>query len=133
MISDMPSLATPNLELSPAEMMRMGEACLRAAVSHIAELPQSPRSQLEHAAEIAKSLREPSPEIGTTFDELLHFLMERVFPFSINTAHPAYLGYIPGGGLFPAALAEMEDRGYVMRDAMPYEPCRPSDPPACPP
>ncbi len=101
----MPS-SPPNLEFSPAEMLRMGEACVRAAVNHIADLPQSPRSQLDRAAEIAVSLREPAPESGMAFDDLLHFLMERVFPVSINTAHPAYLGYIPGGGLFPAALAE---------------------------
>jgi aromatic-L-amino-acid decarboxylase len=101
----MPS-SPPNLELSPAEMLRMGEACLRAVVSHIAALPQSPRSHLDHAAEVASSLREPPPESGMAFEELLRFLMERIIPFSINSAHPAYLGYIPGGGLFPAALAE---------------------------
>ncbi len=87
-------------------MLRMGEACLRAVVHHIEALPHSPRSQLDRAAEFATSLREPAPEHGMAFEELLRFLMERVFPFSINTAHPAYMGYIPGGGLFPAALAE---------------------------
>ncbi len=95
-----------NLELSAAEMMRMGEACLRAAVNHISNLPTSLRSQLDNAAELAEGLEEPPPETGAAFEDLLRLLMERVFPVSINTAHPAYLGYIPGGGLFPAALAE---------------------------
>ncbi|MCI0690544.1 pyridoxal-dependent decarboxylase [candidate division KSB1 bacterium] len=94
-----------NLELSTEAMLRMGEACLRAVVKHIAELPHSPRSNLENIIEIAKSLREPPPETGADFDTLLRFLMERVIPVSINTAHPAYMGYIPGGGLFPSAIA----------------------------
>jgi aromatic-L-amino-acid decarboxylase len=32
--------------------------------------------------------------------------MDTVIPISINTAHPAYIGYIPGGGLFPSAVAD---------------------------
>ncbi len=94
-----------NLELSPAAMRRMGEACLRAVVDHIAKLPNSPRANLDNIVEIAKALREPPPEAGADFETLLKFLMERVIPVSINTAHPAYMGYIPGGGLYPSALA----------------------------
>lgn len=95
-----------NLELSPAAMQRMGEACLRAVVEHIANLPAAPRSNLNNIVEIAQSLREAPPETGTDFESLLKFLMERVIPVSINTAHPAYMGYIPGGGLYPSALAD---------------------------
>jgi aromatic-L-amino-acid decarboxylase len=32
--------------------------------------------------------------------------MSDVFPVSINTAHPSYMAYIPGGGLFPSAIAD---------------------------
>jgi aromatic-L-amino-acid decarboxylase len=95
-----------NLELSLEAMQRMGEACLRAVVDHIANLPASPRVNLENIVEIAKALREPPPETGADFDTLLKFLMEHVIPVSINTAHPAYMGYIPGGGLYPSALAD---------------------------
>jgi aromatic-L-amino-acid decarboxylase len=95
-----------NLELSPEAMLRMGEAALKAVVEHIKNLPQSPRSNLEKGAEITKSLREPAPEQGTDFNSLLDFLMNEVIPVSINTPHPAYMGYIPGGGLYPSAVAE---------------------------
>lgn len=95
-----------NLELSPEAMLRMGETCLRAVVKHIAELPNSPRANLDNIVEIAKSLHEPPPETSTDFESLLNFLMERVIPVSINTAHPAYMGYIPGGGLFSSAIAD---------------------------
>ncbi len=95
-----------NLELSPEAMQRMGEAALKAVVEHIKNLAQSPRSYLENGPEIAKSLREPAPEQGTDFNSLLDFLMNKVIPVSINTPHPAYMGYIPGGGLYPSAIAE---------------------------
>jgi len=99
-------MKTFNLELSPEAMQRMGEAALKAVVEHIKNLPQSPRSNLEKGPEIAKSLREPAPEKETDFDSLLDFLMSKVIPVSINTPHPAYMGYIPGGGLYPSAIAD---------------------------
>lgn len=96
-----------NLEL-PAEVMQaMGEACVRTVVQHIVDLPHSPRANLANAAAIAHSLREPPPETGTAFAELLPFLMEKIIPVSINAAHPTYMGYIPGGGLYPSALADL--------------------------
>jgi len=95
-----------NLELTPEAMFKMGEAALKAVVDHIINLPNAPRSNLENSAEIARSLREPSPEKGTEFESLLDFLMNKVIPVSINTPHPAYLGYIPGGGLYPSAIAD---------------------------
>ncbi len=95
-----------NLELTPEAMMKMGEAALKAVVDHIKSLPDSPRSNLENSPEIARSFRESPPEKGTNFESLLDFLMNKVIPVSINTAHPAYLGYIPGGGLYPSAIAD---------------------------
>jgi len=32
--------------------------------------------------------------------------MNTIVPVSINTPHPAYIGYIPGGGLYPSAIAD---------------------------
>lgn len=95
-----------NLELSPEAMREMGEAAVRAAVAHIAALPEMPRSGLEGKEDLVRSLREPSPETGTDFSTLLDFLMTRVIPASINAAHPTYVAYIPGGGLYPSAVAD---------------------------
>lgn len=95
-----------DLELSPEVMRRMGEAALEAVVDHIKNLPDSPRSNLEKGKEISRTLRECSPEEGTDFGQLLDFLMNEVIPVSINAPHPTYMAYIPGGGLFPSALAD---------------------------
>ena len=95
-----------NLELTPESMLQMGESAVKAVVDHIINLPSAPRSNLANSAEIVRSLREPSPEEGTDFESLLYFLMNKVIPVSINTTHPAFLGYIPGGGLYASAIAD---------------------------
>jgi len=95
-----------DLELSAEAMLRMGRSAVEAAVNHIINLPEAARSNLENSLKIIESLREPSPEKGMSFESLLDFLMNEVIPVSINTPHPAYLGYIPGGGLYPSAVAD---------------------------
>lgn len=95
-----------DLELTPEAMLKMGEAALKAVVDHIKNLPSSPRSSLENSVEIARSFQESPPEKGTNFETLLDLLMNKVIPVSINTAHPAYMGYIPGDGLYPSAIAD---------------------------
>jgi len=101
-----PGPDAPSLELSPDSMRAMGEAAVRAVAEHIAALPSAPRSGLEGADDLARTLREPPPEAGTAFAPLLDFLMNTVFPASINAAHPTYVAYVPGGGLYPSAVAD---------------------------
>ena len=95
-----------DLELSQNEMYEMGEKCLHEVIKHIVALPEAPRSNLKNGVEVARALREGVPFKPESFNSLLQLLLEKVFPVSINTAHPDYLGYIPGGGLYPSALAD---------------------------
>jgi aromatic-L-amino-acid decarboxylase len=96
-----------NLEFTPDEMRRMGEQVLRRVVEFVASLPSQPiQGGLNHAAELCRSLREPVPEQGVSLEPLLEHLFRDLIPRSFNTASPGYLAYIPGGGLYPAALAD---------------------------
>ncbi len=95
-----------DLELSPEEMTRMGEQTLRAVIDHIVALQDAPRSDIEFGPEIVKHLKDVVPFEPNSFENLLDFLVRNVIPYSINTAHPDYLGYIPGGGLYPSAVAD---------------------------
>ncbi len=95
-----------DLELTPEAMLRMGKAAVDAVVEHIINLPDAPRSDLDNGKKISRSLWEKSPEKGMDFETLLDLFMNTVIPASINTPHPAYLGYIPGGGLYPSAIAD---------------------------
>jgi aromatic-L-amino-acid decarboxylase len=56
---------------------------------------------------LARALRAPLPERGQPFEKLLRLLFGRIIPASLNTASPGYLAYIPGGGLFHAAVADL--------------------------
>jgi len=100
------SIKEKNLELTPEAMLEMGEAALRSIVEHIKNLPDSLRSNLDEGEAISRVLRESSPEEGTEFSVLLDFLMNKVIPVSINAPHPTYMAYIPGGGLYPSAVAD---------------------------
>jgi aromatic-L-amino-acid/L-tryptophan decarboxylase len=95
------------LEPSSAEMRGMVEAALARVVAHIESLPAQPAFATEGAVALARSLVEPLPEEGTPFPALLDLLFERAIPATFNAAGPGYLAYIPGGGLFHAAVADL--------------------------
>jgi aromatic-L-amino-acid decarboxylase len=95
-----------NLELTPEDMLRMGETALRSAVDHIARLPDSSCNDLDQYPKVADSLLEPPPEEGMDFEPVLDFLMKRAIPASMTHPHPAFMGYVPAGGLFPSAVAD---------------------------
>lgn len=94
------------LELSPRAMRRLAEAALERAVDHVTSLPEQPAADTAGGAELARSLVEDLPEEGAEPEALLDLLFQRLVPKSFNSAGPGYLAYIPGGGLFHAAVAD---------------------------
>jgi len=100
-----------DLEFSPAQMHAMGDAVLRRVIAHLATIGEQPIRGDVDAAELCRALREPAPEQGTTLDPLLEALFDEWIPRSYNTASPGYLAFIPSGGIFPAALADLISNG----------------------
>jgi aromatic-L-amino-acid decarboxylase len=95
------------LEPTGREMRRLVDAAMERIVDHIESLPAQPSADHDGAIDLARSLRESLPEQGVPFDEILHLFFERAVPKSYNTAGPGYLAYIPGGGLFHTAVADL--------------------------
>lgn len=96
-----------DLDLPPDTMQAMGEAVVTRAVAHLASLADQPSSGDVDAADLCRALREPSaPETGTALEPLLDQLFDELIPRSFTTPGPGYLAYIPGGGVYPAALAD---------------------------
>ncbi len=95
-----------NLELSAEEMLRMGETALRSIVDHIAQLPDASCNDLDQYPNVIDQMSESPPEEGADFGPVLDFLMNKAIPASITHPHPAFMGYIPGGGLYPSAVAD---------------------------
>jgi aromatic-L-amino-acid decarboxylase len=84
----------------------MGEAVLRRVVDHLASLGDQPACGDVDVAELCRSMREAAPEEGVPLDGLLDSLFDDWVPRSFTTPGPGYLAFIPGGGLYPAALAD---------------------------
>jgi len=95
------------LELSEQAMRELVERALMRILPHVATLSEQPAQDLEAADELAFSLVEPLPRSGTALEPLLDLLFDRAIPKSLNTAGPGYLAYIPGGGIFHAAVADL--------------------------
>jgi len=88
-------------------MREMIELAMDRITHHIETLPEQPMHATRGGKKIARWLREPMPEQGTSFDRILKRLFGKVIPTSLNTASPGYLAYIPGGGVFHAAVADL--------------------------
>jgi aromatic-L-amino-acid decarboxylase len=95
------------LEPDAAEMHRLVDEAMRRIVAHIEALPSMPAANVEGATEFARTLIEPLPRSGESYQSLLDFLFDEAIPRSFNAAGPGYLAYIPGGGIFHAAVADL--------------------------
>jgi len=95
------------LEPDAAEMRRLLDEASRRVIAHIESLPVQPARNVDDAKEFARGLIEPLPRKGESFEKLLDFLFDEAIPRSFNTAAPGYLAFIPGGGVFPAAVADL--------------------------
>ena len=95
------------LEPSAAEMRRLAGAALERIVAHVESLPDQPAGGTGGGHALARELAEPMPREGAAAEELLDLLFERAIPPSFNAASPGYLGYVPGGGLFASAVADL--------------------------
>jgi aromatic-L-amino-acid decarboxylase len=111
MLVDSAAKDLANLELTPAEMRQLAESAVSRVITHIERLPAQPASGDVRAEDLCTSMREPSPEHPTAFEPLLDALFERWIPRSFTAAGPGYLAFIPGGGLFPAAVADFISDG----------------------
>jgi len=93
------------LEPDRAQMRAIGEAALDFVIDFIERLPGSPAVDLEGALERAREMLEPAPAEGSSFGSLLDNVKAGAGK-AFNTTGPGYLAYIPGGGLFAAAVAD---------------------------
>ncbi len=87
-------------------MRAMATEVTERVIDHIASLPQQPASGDVRAEALCRDMREPVPDGAMPLSPLLADLFERWVPRSFTAPGPGYLAFIPGGGSFPAALAD---------------------------
>lgn len=95
------------LEPDAREMRALLDAAAIRIIEHIESLPSQPAMNVEGATEFARTLIEPLPRKGESYEALLDFLFEEAIPRSLTAAGPGYLAYVPGGGLFHSAIADL--------------------------
>jgi aromatic-L-amino-acid decarboxylase len=98
---------THPLEPSAEQMRAMLAETTERIIEHIESLPDQPASYYTDGKTEALAQVESLPSAGTDFSELLDLIFDEAVPSSFNTAGPGYFGYIPGGGLFPSAVADL--------------------------
>ena len=101
------SMDLADLEFTADEMRRMGHATVERLVDHVLSLETQPARGDVDAADLCRRLREPAPERGVEYEPLLDRLLAEWVPRSFTAPGPGYLAYIPGGGLYPAGLADL--------------------------
>jgi len=108
MAIEKPGLSDINeLELTPDAMRSLVDQAMDRIVKHIQTLGSQRVSDVSDAEEIAHSVVESMPESGTSFAAILDLLFDRLVEKTFNTASPGYLAYIPGGGIFHSAVADL--------------------------
>lgn len=95
------------LELSADVMRFMLQRATEYIVEHIESLPTQPMHATKGGRKLARALTRPIPESGVPLEKLFRLLFRQVVPASLNTASPGYLAYVPGGGIFHAAVADL--------------------------
>lgn len=97
------------LEFSKDAMRAMADEVVARCIEHVATAGSQPIcGDLEPAgvATVCRAMREPAPERGAPLTPLLDSLFRDWVPRSFTTIGPGYFAFIPGGGLFPVALAD---------------------------
>src|SRR5918911_1015149 len=64
------------------------------------------RRLIDEAARRVIAHIESLPSRGASYESLLDFLFDEAIPRSFNAAGPGYLAYVPGGGIYHAAVAD---------------------------
>jgi len=96
------------LEPGRDDMAAMSEAVLRRVYDFIESLPDRPANGIGDGAVVAQMLA-PPPEQPGDLTELLDRL-DRAAAHAFEVAGPGYFAYIPGGGLFTAAIGDLYAR-----------------------
>jgi aromatic-L-amino-acid/L-tryptophan decarboxylase len=96
---------------APEQMRAMADAVTDALIAWIGGLNAAPAEATEGAMDVAKRLVSAPPELGRgDIANLLDDALEAA-RHTFEYSGPGYLAYIPGGGLFSAALGEFLAQG----------------------
>jgi aromatic-L-amino-acid decarboxylase len=92
-------------------MRAMGGAAVELLARFVESLPERPASNYDGIEALVEEMRAAPPEQGTAFDELLD-RFRRAADRGLEHAGAGFLAYVPGGGLYTAAVADFLACGF---------------------
>jgi len=101
-----------SLEIDLEDMRRLGYLAVDALVEHLAGLEEKPVWRMQSREEGERRLREPIPETGRPFEEILARLQSDVLPYRAHVGHPRFMAFVPGSPAFPSVLADILTAGF---------------------
>lgn len=95
-----------SLDLSAEEMSQLVNQAANLVVNYLANMANEPSSNLNQISSHLASIRDSISEKGSSLEEILPLIRNDVVGCAVNTAGGTYQAYIPGGGVFAAAVGE---------------------------
>jgi glutamate/tyrosine decarboxylase-like PLP-dependent enzyme len=100
------------LELSAAEMRRLGYRVVDILVQHFAGMRDGPVGAKGAPDELRRRLSGPPSETPTDPQDLLAHLEKEVFPNNLHVDHPRFFAFVPGPGNFASTMGDALASGF---------------------
>jgi glutamate/tyrosine decarboxylase-like PLP-dependent enzyme len=100
-------LARPLPHPEGEALRALGGQTLDWLLHHFATLPQQSIGRTGSRSELETLLREPPPEQGRDFAQVLDEFATKVSPYAFRTNHPRFLAFIPGTPTFLSVLGDL--------------------------
>jgi glutamate/tyrosine decarboxylase-like PLP-dependent enzyme len=99
-------LATPLPHPDGAALRAMSDAAVEWLLHHFATVPEQPVGRTPCRAEMEALLREPPPEQGRDFFQVLNQFQQRIAANAFRINHPRFFAFIPSAPNFVSVLAD---------------------------
>lgn len=99
------------LQLDTDTMRRIGYQVIDLLVNQLTTLDEDVAWKGASRRELEPLLREPAPEHGRHFDELLVRLREQVLDYRARVDHPRFFAFIPAAPTWPGILGDLIANG----------------------
>ena len=97
----------PDLDTSPDDLQLLLSEVGERIAGFVRTIGEQPTQASDRFDPNASWLDDPLPQEATPAKAILDLLFNEVIPCAYNPASPGYLAYVPGGGIFSAALGEL--------------------------
>ncbi len=99
--------AVDDLDWDPERARRFTEAAVDLFVEYLERLPDMPVAPPEGEDEVRAAMAIPVPDQPMADEDVLAYLREVAFRWSMYPGHPRFLAYITGAGTVPGVAADL--------------------------